>query len=93
MLSSFTRIETYAFSIQVGKHIFENIKFNDLDMFSLMAISETVEDEYRLGFYNWTCPRSSGPFMKTFRRPKSPSTSSPNTISDIKGINFSVSLL
>jgi hypothetical protein len=51
MLSSFTRIETYAFSIQVGKHLFENIRFNDLDMFSLMTISETVEDEYRLGFY------------------------------------------
>src|SRR4030043_1903657 len=51
MLSSFTRIETYAFSIQVGKHLFENIQFNDLDMFSLMAVSETVEDEYRLGFY------------------------------------------
>ncbi len=51
MLSSFTRVESYAFSIQVGKHLFENIKFNDLDMFSLMAISESVEDEYRLGFY------------------------------------------
>ena len=51
MLASFTRIETYAFSIQVGKHIFENIKFNDLDMFSLMALCDEVEDEYRLGFY------------------------------------------
>ncbi|MFB3883752.1 MAG: hypothetical protein ACE144_00915 [Thermodesulfobacteriota bacterium] len=51
MLSSFTKIQTYAFSIQVGKHLFENIKFNDLDMFSLMALAETVEDEYRLGFY------------------------------------------
>lgn len=51
MLSSFTRVENYAFSIQVGKHLFENIKFNDLDLFSLMAISESVEDEHRLGFY------------------------------------------
>jgi hypothetical protein len=51
MLSSFTRVESYAFSIQVGRHLFENIKFNDLDLFSLMAISETVEDEHRLGFY------------------------------------------
>jgi len=51
MLASFTRIETYAFSIQVGKHIFENIRFNDLDMFSLMALCDEVEDEYRLGFY------------------------------------------
>jgi hypothetical protein len=51
MLSSFTRIETYAFNLQIGNHIFEKIRFNDLDMFSLMAISETIEDEYRLGFY------------------------------------------
>jgi hypothetical protein len=51
MLASFTRIETYAFSIQVGKHLFKNIKFNDLDMFSLMALCDEVEDEYRLGFY------------------------------------------
>jgi hypothetical protein len=51
MLSSFTRIETYAFSIQVGKHIFENIKFNDLDMFSLKDICEAVDDEYKLGIY------------------------------------------
>ena len=51
MLSSFTRIETYAFSIQVGKHIFERIQFNDLDMFSLKALCDEVEDEYMLGFY------------------------------------------
>jgi hypothetical protein len=51
MLASFTRIETYAFSIQVGKHIFEKIRFNDLDMFSLIDLCEEVEDEYRLGFY------------------------------------------
>jgi hypothetical protein len=51
MLSSFTRNETYAFSIRVGRHLFENIKFNDLDMFSLMALCDEVEDEYRLGFY------------------------------------------
>jgi hypothetical protein len=51
MLSSFTRIETYAFSIQVGEHIFEKIRVNDLDMVSLMDLCEAVEDTYRLGFY------------------------------------------
>ena len=51
MLSSFTKIETYAFSVQVGKHLFDNIKFNDLDMFSLKALCDAVEDEHRLGFY------------------------------------------
>ena len=51
MLASFTRIETYAFSIQVGKHVFEKVQFNDLDMFSLIDLCDEVEDEYRLGFY------------------------------------------
>ncbi len=51
MLSSFTRIETYAYSIQVGEHIFEKIRVNDLDMVSLMDLCEVVEDTYRLGFY------------------------------------------
>ena len=51
MLASFTRIETYAFSIQVGKHVFERVRFNDLDMFSLIDLCDEVEDEYRLGFY------------------------------------------
>ena len=51
MLSSFTRIETYAFSIQVGEHIFEKIRVNDLDMLSLIDLCEAVEDEYRLGLY------------------------------------------
>ena len=51
MLSSFTRIETYAFSIQVGEHIFEKIRVNDLDMLSLIDLCEAMEDTYRLGFY------------------------------------------
>jgi hypothetical protein len=51
MLSSFTRIETYAFSIQIGEHIFEKIRVNDLDMLSLIELCEAVEDEYRLGLY------------------------------------------
>lgn len=51
MLSSFTRIETYAFSIQIGKHIFEKIRVNDLDMLGLIDLCEAVGDEYRLGLY------------------------------------------
>lgn len=51
MLSSFTHIKTYIFSIQVGEYLFENIRFNDIDLFSLMDLSEEVDDEYRLGFY------------------------------------------
>lgn len=51
MLSSFTRVQTYVFTIQIGEHLFENIRFNDLDMFSLLTLCEEVEKEYRLGFY------------------------------------------
>jgi hypothetical protein len=51
MLSSFTRIETYAFSIQVGEHIYERVRINDLDMLSLINLCEAVEDTYRIGFY------------------------------------------
>lgn len=51
MLTSFTRIRTYAVSMQIGKHLFENIRINDLDMSRLIGLSETVEESYRLGFY------------------------------------------
>jgi len=51
MLSSFTRVQTYVFTIQIGEHLFENIRFNDLDMYSLLTLCEGVEKEYRLGFY------------------------------------------
>ena len=51
MLSSFTKIESYTFSFRVGKGIWKKIRFNDLDIFSLMSFCEAVEDDYRLGFY------------------------------------------
>jgi len=51
MLSSFTRIESYAISFRVREGIWEKIRFNDLDIFSLITVSEVVGDEYRLGFY------------------------------------------
>jgi hypothetical protein len=51
MLSSFTRIESYAISFKARKGIWRKIRFNDLDIQSLMSFSEVVEDEYRLGFY------------------------------------------
>ena len=51
MLSSFTKIESYAISFKVRKGIWHKIQFNDLDIHSLMSFSEVVEDEYRLGFY------------------------------------------
>lgn len=51
MLSSFTRVQTYVFTIQIGEHLLEKIRFNDLDMYSLLTLCEGVEKEYRLGFY------------------------------------------
>ena len=51
MLSSFTKIENYAISIRVRKGIWKKIRFNDLDILSLISFCEAVEKEYRLGFY------------------------------------------
>ncbi len=51
MLSSFTRIESYAVSLQLREGIWERVRFNDLDIFSLMSFAGVVDDEYRLAFY------------------------------------------
>jgi hypothetical protein len=51
MLSSFTKIESYAISFRVRKGIWRKIRFNDLDILSLMSFCDAVEDEHRLGFY------------------------------------------
>lgn len=51
MLSSFTKIQSYTISFRVRKGVWKKIRFNDLDIFSLMSFCEAVEDEYRFGFY------------------------------------------
>ena len=51
MLSSFTRIESYALSFLVRKGVWKKIRFNDLDIHSLMALCDVVENALRLGFY------------------------------------------
>ena len=51
MLSSFTRIESYAISFKARKGFWHKIRFNDLDIQSLISFCDVVEDEYRLGFY------------------------------------------
>lgn len=51
MLSSFTRIESYALSFKARKGFWYKIRFNDLDIQSLMSFCEVVEEEYRLRFY------------------------------------------
>jgi hypothetical protein len=51
MLSSFTKIESYRISFRVKKGGWKRIRFNDLDIHSLMSFSDIFEDEYRLSFY------------------------------------------
>jgi hypothetical protein len=51
MLSSFTRIESYALSFRVRKGVWKRVKFNDLDIHSLMAFADAVEERQRLTFY------------------------------------------
>jgi len=51
MLSSFTRIESYALSFKARKGFWYKIRFNDLDIQSLMSFCDVVDEEHRLGFY------------------------------------------
>jgi hypothetical protein len=51
MLSTFTRIETYTVSFRIRRGIWKKMRFNDMDISSLIRFSEAVEDEYRLGLY------------------------------------------
>ena len=51
MLSTFTRIESYAVSFRIRKGIWKKIRFNDMDITSLIRFSQVIEDEYRLSLY------------------------------------------
>lgn len=51
MLASFTKIESYSMSFRVRKGMWKKIRFNDLDIESLMSMSQVVDAPYRLGFY------------------------------------------
>jgi hypothetical protein len=51
MLSSFTKVQSYSITFRIRKGIWKKIRFNDLDIASLMSFCEAVNDEYRFGFY------------------------------------------
>jgi hypothetical protein len=51
MLSSFTRVESYAVSIRIRKGVWRKIRFNDLDIHSLMSLCDVVDDAYRFSLY------------------------------------------
>ncbi len=51
MLASFTRVESYVISFRVKKGVWKKIRFNNLDIVSLMSLCQAVQGEYRLGLY------------------------------------------
>ena len=51
MLSSFTKIKSYTISFRERKGIWRKIRFNDMDIYSLMSFCEVVKNEYRLFLY------------------------------------------
>ena len=51
MLSTFTRIESYTITFRVRTGFWRKIRFNDMDITSLIRFSEAVDDEFRLGLY------------------------------------------
>ncbi|MDX1709219.1 MAG: hypothetical protein R3274_11500, partial [Desulfobacterales bacterium] len=51
MLTTFTRIESYTISFRLRKGFWRKIRFNDMDITSLIRFSEAVDDEFRLGLY------------------------------------------
>jgi len=51
MLSSFTRVESYTFTFRIRKGVWKKIRFNDMDITSLIQFSEVLEDDHRMGLY------------------------------------------
>lgn len=50
-LASFTRIQSYVVPIRVRKGIRRRIRFNDMDIDSLMRLFESSDEEQRFGLY------------------------------------------
>ncbi len=51
MLTSFTRIESFTLPVRVRKGVWRKIRFNDMDMDSLVRLCQAVDEERRFGFY------------------------------------------
>jgi len=51
MLASFTKIESHAITFRSEKGIWRKIRFNDLDVDSLIRFSQYVEEQYRLAIF------------------------------------------
>lgn len=51
MLASFIKVENYTLFYPTEQGIWQEIRFSDLDIDSLIVFSESVEEESRLGFF------------------------------------------
>jgi len=51
MLTSFTKIESYTVSFRIGRGLWKKIRFNDMDINSLIRFSEVLDIDYRLALY------------------------------------------
>lgn len=51
MLASFIKVENYTVFYPTEEGVWREFKFSDLDIDSLIVFSESVEEEYRLGFF------------------------------------------
>jgi len=51
MLTSFTRIESFTLPVRVRKGIWRKIRFNDMDIDSLLRFCQATDEEHRFGFY------------------------------------------
>ena len=51
MLSSFTKINSYVVPVRVKPRVWRRIRFNDMDVDSLIRFAQGVEEENRFGLY------------------------------------------
>ncbi len=51
MLTSFTRIQSYTIPVRVRKGIWRRIRFNDMDIDSLMRYCKTIDEDSRFNVY------------------------------------------
>ena len=51
MLTSFTRMESFTLPVRVRKGVWRKIRFNDMDIDSLLRFCQAVDEEHRFSFY------------------------------------------
>ena len=51
MLTSFTRIRSFTWPVRIRKGVWRRVRFNDMDIDSLMRYSETVDKAQRFPYY------------------------------------------